>query len=81
LAARQIESLGVDVLVRADGAGSPLRLPGFPALDREPGRAQALVNFAEDFDEAAVEDTRSRLRAYEEAGWQIGAAPRLATAD
>jgi hypothetical protein len=81
LAARRIESLDVDVLVRADGAGSPLRLPGFPAPDRESDRAQALVDFADDFDDAAAGDTRSRLRAYRDAGWRIDAAPPWAAAD
>lgn len=80
MAARRIESLDVDVLVRADGAGSPLRLPGFPAA-RETDRPQVLIDLADDFDPVAEEDARARLRAYRTAGWSIGAAPQWVMAD
>jgi hypothetical protein len=79
-AARRVGALGADVLVRADGAGAPLRLPGFPAAGAA-DRPQVVIDLADDFDPAAEADTRARLRAYRTAGWTIGVAPRWATAD
>jgi hypothetical protein len=81
MAARRVESLDVDVLVRADGAGSPLRLPGFPAPARQADRPQVLIDLADDFDPAAEADTRARLRAHRTAGWSIGAAPQWVMTD
>jgi hypothetical protein len=81
LAARRAEALDVDVLVRADGGVSPLRLPGFPAPGLEPYRSPVLVDVADDADAAAEEVTLNRVRAYQASGWTIEAAPWWATAD
>lgn len=76
MAARRIETLDVDVLIRADGSASPLRLPCFPASDRALKRQQILLDIADDFDPVAEADTRERVRDYRSAGWRVVATPQ-----
>jgi len=71
MAARRVDRLDVDVLIRADGAGSPLRIPGFPDRDGDRDHHQILIDLADDFDAVAKVNTKSRIRGYLELGWDI----------
>ena len=63
-----------DVLVRASGTDSPLRVKGFPAPDIDKGREPLLIDFDDSCQFLATEDTRRRLHDYRRRGMTVVAA-------
>lgn len=70
--AQDIDQFDVDVLIRADGNGWPLKLPGFPPrLEACEDRGATLIDFGDESDAASAEATRARLEGYRSKGWTV----------
>ena len=60
-----------DVLVRATGGCGKLEMRGFPSEMDVTGGPSLVIDFDDDFDERARQDTEARVRDYRERGWQF----------
>jgi hypothetical protein len=63
------------VLVRADGGESPLNIKDFCAPAQQPAQKDnsnalaLLIDFKDDFDAHAIDNTEARVRDYQQRGW------------
>jgi hypothetical protein len=75
--AKALGSLDADVVVVASGGDCLTGLKGFPPRRQSGTPADRLViDFGDDADEQAADETRSRLRCYRSQGWRITASQR-----
>lgn len=75
--------VGADVLIRATGGDAPLDVRGFPpqAQQGQERPVPLLIDFRDDFDNEAAQDTEKRMAAYRRLGWHTAGeeAERVAT--
>jgi hypothetical protein len=72
------EGVDADVLIRATGGASPLAVKDFPPFvtDVGDGKDVLLVDIDDVFDKAAMDDTASRINAYQARGFKLPGAKR-----
>ena len=74
--ASRLSHIPADVLIWAGGGQGSLELRGFPPIAIAGRQKVVVIDFADDGNEAAEADTRSRLRNYLRRGWEISGPDR-----